>query len=252
MKNRRKRFCNIIITRTAKRSLNSVSHSFIYRMVKVSLRLLVFVGAVYFLTYTFWGMGSDTIAEGDTEIKSAVSDSAKTNTKAETDSEIDTKNDSAVSVFAVSEAEDVAIDKSDKSEATCDKTFDDTDLQEDDFINPTLGVLTSNFGSRWGRQHHGIDIGGDSGTEIYAALSGSVIFAGTADGYGNYIKLKHDNGYETAYGHCKSLAVKEGQYVEKGQLIAYMGSTGNSTGPHLHFEVKINGEFVNPLEYVVY
>lgn len=247
MKNRRKRFCNIVITGTAKKSLNSVSHSFVYRIGKVSLKLLAFVGSVYFLAYTFLGIESDTIAKIDTENKSAAIDTIKS--VSELNSQTDTDSEVAVSAFALSEAE---VFEEDSSDITGDVSIENTEPQEEDFINPTLGVLTSNFGSRWGRQHHGIDIGGDSGTEIYAALSGDVIFAGTADGYGNYVKLKHDNGYETAYGHCKSLVVKEGQYVEKGQLIAYMGSTGNSTGPHLHFEVKINGEFVNPLEYVVY
>lgn len=251
MKNRRKRFCNIIITGTAKKSLNTVSYSLVHRMGKVALKLLIFIGAVCFLTYNFLGVSSDTIAKVGTEKKIAVTDTIKSESVSESESNSQTDIDSevAVSAFAVSESEILEEDRSDTTGDTC---IENTDPQEEDFINPTLGVLTSNFGSRWGRQHHGIDIGGDSGTEIYAALSGNVIFAGTAGGYGNYIKLKHDNGYETAYGHCKSLVVKEGQYVEKGQLIAYMGSTGNSTGPHLHFEVKIDGEFVNPLEYVVY
>lgn len=250
MKNRRKRFCGLVITRPAKKSLNSVSHFLMHRMGKAVLKFSIFVGAVYFLAYTFLGVGSDTIAKVGTENKSTVTDTIKSESvsESESSSQTDADGEVAVSAFAVSEAE---VFEEDRSDATGDVSIENTDSQED-FINPTLGVLTSSFGSRWGRQHHGIDIGGDSGTEIYAALSGSVIFAGTADGYGNYIKLKHGNGYETAYGHCKSIVVKEGQYVEKGQLIAYMGSTGNSTGPHLHFEVKIDGEFVNPLEYVVY
>ena len=78
------------------------------------------------------------------------------------------------------------------------------------------------------------------------------LFSGTADGYGNYIKIDHGGGLETAYGHCSVLAANVGDEVERGQTIAYVGSTGNSTGPHLHFEVKIDGEFKNPLDYVVY
>ena len=128
---------------------------------------------------------------------------------------------------------------------------DDTD-KDDEFLNPTLGVLTSNFGTRWGRLHSGIDIGADEGEAICAAKSGRVIFSGTADGYGNYIKIDHGGGLETAYGHCSVLAANVGDEVERGQTIAYVGSTGNSTGPHLHFEVKIDGEFKNPLDYVVY
>lgn len=123
---------------------------------------------------------------------------------------------------------------------------------DDGFLNPTSGVLTSNFGTRRGRLHSGIDIGADTGNEIYAAKSGRIIFSGMADGYGNYVKIDHGNGLTTAYGHCSVLAVSEGDEVKKGQVIAYVGSTGNSTGPHLHFEVKLDGEFKNPLDYVVY
>lgn len=134
--------------------------------------------------------------------------------------------------------------------ANADAFEDNAD--EDGFLNPAPGTLTSSFGTRWGRRHSGIDIGADAGTEIYAVKSGRVIFSGIADGYGNYVKLDHGNGLQTAYGHCSALAVNEGDEVKKGQIIAYVGSTGNSTGPHLHFEVRVDGEFKNPLDYVVY
>ena len=159
----------------------------------------------------------------------------------------------AVGVIQGAEVENLSEDS-----ATDDKSLTNTDIQNDDtdtddeFLNPTLGVLTSNFGTRWGRLHSGIDIGADEGEAICAAKSGRVIFSGTADGYGNYIKIDHGGGLETAYGHCSVLAANVGDEVEKGQTIAYVGSTGYSTGPHLHFEVKIDGEFKNPLDYVVY
>lgn len=123
---------------------------------------------------------------------------------------------------------------------------------DDGFINPTEGVLTSSFGERWGRRHNGIDIGADMNTEIYAADSGTVTYAGEMSGYGNYVVIDHGNGFETAYAHCSSISVSAGDTVLKGQVIAHVGSTGNSTGPHLHFEVKENGEFLNPLDYVIY
>lgn len=123
---------------------------------------------------------------------------------------------------------------------------------EKSFINPTEGVLTSEFGPRGGRNHNGIDIGGDTGTEIYAAAGGEVTCADVVSGYGNYIVIDHKNGYETAYAHCDEMLVSEGETVLPNQLIAYMGSTGNSTGPHLHFEVKYCGEFCDPLDFVVY
>ena len=120
------------------------------------------------------------------------------------------------------------------------------------FVKPTEGVLTSEFGSRWGREHHGIDIGGEDGEKILAADSGRVVYAGWVEGYGNYLSIDHENGFETAYAHCSKLAVSEGEYVTQGQQIACMGSTGNSTGPHLHFEVKKDGEYLDPLRYVLY
>ena len=159
----------------------------------------------------------------------------------------------AVGVIQDAEVENLFEDSAadDKSLTNTDIQNDDTD-KDDEFLNPTLGVLTSNFGTRWGRLHSGIDIGADEGEAICAAKSGRVIFSGTADGYGNYIKIDHGGGLETAYGHCSVLAANVGDEVERGQTIAYVGSTGNSTGPHLHFEVKIDGEFKNPLDYVVY
>lgn len=120
------------------------------------------------------------------------------------------------------------------------------------FTEPTEGVLTSAFGSRWGREHNGIDIGGEDGAEILAADSGRVVYAGWMDGYGNYLIIEHENGFQTAYAHCSELVVSEGEYVAQGQKIACMGSTGNSTGPHLHFEVKKDGEYLDPLAYVLY
>ena len=120
------------------------------------------------------------------------------------------------------------------------------------FAQPTQGVLTSEFGFRWGRQHNGIDIGNDTGTEILAADSGRVVYAGWTEGYGNYVLIDHGNGFETAYAHCDELAVAEGDCVMQGEKIAYMGSTGNSTGPHLHFEIKRDGIFQDPMEYGLY
>lgn len=159
---------------------------------------------------------------------------------------------------AVGVIQDAEVENLFEDSAADDKSLTNTDIQNDDtgkddeFLNPTLGVLTSNFGTRWGRLHSGIDIGADEGEAICAAKSGRVIFSGTADGYGNYIKIDHGGGLETAYGHCSVLAANVGDEVERGQTIAYVGSTGNSTGPHLHFEVKIDDEFKNPLDYVVY
>lgn len=120
------------------------------------------------------------------------------------------------------------------------------------FIKPTLGVLSSRYGARWGRSHDGVDISGEYNSDIKAADGGVVTYSGWMSGYGNYIVIDHENGYQTAYGHCASLNVGEGDRVAKGEVIAKMGNTGRSTGTHLHFEVRKNGEYVNPLKYVGY
>ena len=120
------------------------------------------------------------------------------------------------------------------------------------FINPTYGTLSSRYGSRWGRRHQGIDIAGDYNSDINAADGGIVTYSGWMSGYGNYVVIDHENGYQTAYGHCASLGVSVGDRVAKGDVIAKMGNTGRSTGTHLHFEVRKNGEYVNPLKYVGY
>lgn len=120
------------------------------------------------------------------------------------------------------------------------------------FIRPASGYLSSRYGRRWGRNHNGIDIAGSHGSTIKAAAAGTVTYSGWMSGYGNYVVINHGNGYQTAYGHNSSLLVSVGQRVSQGQAIARMGSTGRSTGTHLHFEIKKNGVFQNPLEYVSY
>lgn len=119
-------------------------------------------------------------------------------------------------------------------------------------IKPVSGVVTSRFGARWGKTHKGLDIGAPKGTTIVAAASGKVDVSqyGYSGGYGNYILLTHENGVQTLYGHCTSLLVTKGQYVTQGQPIATVGSTGNSTGPHLHFEIRVNGVAQNPQNYL--
>jgi murein DD-endopeptidase MepM/ murein hydrolase activator NlpD len=118
------------------------------------------------------------------------------------------------------------------------------------FIWPCDGVVTSGFGMRWGRMHEGIDIGCPYGAPNRAAAAGTVIYAGWMSGYGNLVVVDHGNGLSTAYAHASSLAVSVGQSVAQGQTVSYVGSTGHSTGPHLHFEVRVNGVAVDPLGYL--
>jgi len=118
------------------------------------------------------------------------------------------------------------------------------------FIWPVLGPVTSPFGWRWGRMHEGIDIAAPSGTPIAASAAGTVIYAGWLGGYGNVVVIDHGGGISTTYGHQSSLAVGNGSYVAQGQTIGYVGSTGHSTGPHVHFEVRLNGVPQDPLGYL--
>ena len=111
---------------------------------------------------------------------------------------------------------------------------------------PTAGSTTSEFGSRWGRLHAGIDIAASTGTPIWAALPGTVVVAGSQSGYGNTVVLDHGGGKTTLYAHQSRIAVSQGQSVDQGQVIGYVGSTGRSTGPHLHFETRYGGSPKNP------
>lgn len=120
-------------------------------------------------------------------------------------------------------------------------------------VNPTSGNITSRYGSRESirdHTHKGLDIAAKTGTPIKAVADGTVRFAGVMGGYGNLIIISHGNNVETYYGHCSKLYVKQGQKVNAGDLIGAVGSTGNSTGSHLHFEIRLNGVYVNPQQYL--
>ena len=118
-------------------------------------------------------------------------------------------------------------------------------------IRPVSGTITSRFGPRWGTQHRGLDIATSTGTPVAAAASGTVVFSGwDSYGLGNCVKISHGNGVETVYGHNSALYVTVGEYVTQGQVICAVGSTGNSTGPHLHLEIRLDGVAQNPQLYL--
>ena len=110
--------------------------------------------------------------------------------------------------------------------------------------------ISSGFGQRWGSFHSGVDFATPLGTPVHAWKSGKVIYASWCGSYGNYIKIRHEDGTESCYAHLSRYACSVGDYVNCHDIIAYSGSTGNSTGPHLHFEIKVNNQFVNPLNYI--
>ncbi len=125
-----------------------------------------------------------------------------------------------------------------------------TDISSQGFIWPLNGPITSPFGMRWGSLHPGIDIGGFTGEPFVAAKGGRVIYASWMDGYGNATMVDVGGGIVTLYGHQVRLGVSVGQTVNQGQVIGYVGCTGLCTGPHLHFEVRVNGTAVNPMQFL--
>jgi murein DD-endopeptidase MepM/ murein hydrolase activator NlpD len=133
---------------------------------------------------------------------------------------------------------------------TSGSTSYDSSPSSSGLIWPVNGPVVSPFGWRWGRMHEGIDIGVGYGTPIHAAASGTVVYSGWMSGYGNFVIIDHGGGMATAYGHQSSIAAGNGQSVSQGQVIGYVGCTGHCFGPHLHFEVRINGSPVDPLGYL--
>ena len=119
-----------------------------------------------------------------------------------------------------------------------------------ELIYPTNGTFTSPFGQRWGRLHAGIDLASAQGTPIRAADSGKVVLRAFTGGYGNYTCIQHSSSLSTCYAHQSRFGVSSGQSVSKGKVIGYVGNTGNSTGAHLHFEVRVNGTPRDPMGYL--
>lgn len=127
---------------------------------------------------------------------------------------------------------------------------EDDAVSDSGMVWPASGAVTSGFGVRWGRLHSGIDIGAGYGAPIRAAQDGTVILAGYNGGYGNCVVIDHGGGLSTLYGHMSSVDASEGQSVDAGDYIGDVGSTGNSTGPHLHFETRVGGDAENPMRYL--
>ncbi|WP_018682756.1 peptidoglycan DD-metalloendopeptidase family protein [Actinokineospora enzanensis] len=119
------------------------------------------------------------------------------------------------------------------------------------YVRPAQGTFTSGFGARWGVTHYGVDIANSIGTPIVAVADGVVIEAGPASGFGLWVRIQHPDGTISVYGHMNDFVVREGQQVKAGQLIAHIGNRGQSTGPHLHFEIwDAAGRKMNPLPWL--
>ena len=119
-------------------------------------------------------------------------------------------------------------------------------------MEPISGIITSRFGYRRSGSHTGLDIATSAGTPIRAAASGTVVHAGWSGGYGYLVKIQHTDSIQTYYAHCSKIYVSVGQYVNQGDIISAVGSTGNSTGPHLHLEIRVNNTPLNPQNYLYY
>lgn len=194
------------------------------------------------IPYTSEKINDDDMYEDESITVTAGSDGAKTITS---------------SITAVNGIE---IEKKQLSETICAEPVNEvirigtkkrpTGIGSGNFLFPTNGVISSRFGMRWNRLHKGLDIANDTGTDIRAADEGIVCYSGEMSGYGNIIIIDHKNGYKTYYGHCSKLYAKNGSVVSKGDIIAAMGSTGNSTGPHLHFEIRKDNTPLDPSEFV--
>lgn len=118
------------------------------------------------------------------------------------------------------------------------------------YVLPALGVFTSGFGQRWGTFHNGIDIAGPIGSPIYAVADGTVIDAGPASGFGLWVRIRHDDGTVSVYGHMYDFVVSRGERIRAGMQIARMGNRGDSTGPHLHFEIIVGGRHIDPQRWL--
>ncbi|GAB3939041.1 M23 family metallopeptidase [Corynebacterium tapiri] len=156
----------------------------------------------------------------------------------------DAPTQAAPQVLAIPEFKPVSglAEQLDKAvQASSERAAADKAMRGSSVVNPAEGAFTSGFGMRWGSMHNGIDIANAMGTPILAAMDGTVIDAGPASGYGNWVRIKHDDGSITVYGHMETIDVTVGQHVTAGQKIAGMGSRGFSTGSHLHFEIHPGG-----------
>ena len=159
-----------------------------------------------------------------------------------------------VQVVAVEPTANVAVHNEELARGTAfaqERAQREERLQQPLYVMPTKGIFTSNFGYRWGVLHAGIDLANSIGTPILAVSDGVVIDAGPTAGYGMWVKLRHPDGTVTLYGHVNSVLVSVGQSVMAGDQIATMGNRGNSTGPHLHFEVLLGGsERIDPVPWL--
>ncbi|WP_346887767.1 M23 family metallopeptidase [Clostridium sp. UBA1056] len=166
-----------------------------------------------------------------------------------------TNDDSLVSFTVTKENHVRYIQKTNEQVAFTPLSRGNTEINREVFLHnsittPIKGILTATFGEqREGYYHKGVDLAANTGTKIQAALDGTVSFSGVADGYGKVVIIDHSDNLQTVYAHCSKLDVSSGEQVLRGQFVAEVGNTGDSTGPHLHFEIRVDGVPIDPLRY---
>jgi len=174
-------------------------------------------------------------------------------TKAQIDAEVAESKalaDASAQLAARIQEVQAAASRSSSGDGSTDTSPSPVSAPPSSFIWPLSGPITSPFGMRWGTLHPGIDIGVPTGTPIHAAAAGKVIWCGWMSGYGNLVMIDHGGSLASLYGHQSRIAVSCGESVAQGQVIGYVGCTGFCTGPHLHFEIRVNGSPVDPLGYL--
>lgn len=164
---------------------------------------------------------------------------------------------SAAEVGEAAEAEKRALDEAEAEQEVAEaearaeaEAAAAAEAAKPDWVTPSDDHISSYFGQRWGRMHQGLDFANEDGEENLAAGAGTVTYSGWMSGYGNFVVIDHGGGIETAYGHAEELLVDVGDDVEPGDPVSLTGDSGHSTGPHLHFEVRIHGEQVDPLPWL--
>lgn len=137
-----------------------------------------------------------------------------------------------------------------ENRGTTQEVLENSEIQDASFAIPVFAEISSPFGQRWGREHKGIDFAANHGDDVYSANNGTVSYSGYEESFGNLIIIDHGNGFESYYAHLSERVVSYGESVSKGQLIGRVGSSGNSTGPHLHFEIRKDKIPQNPAEFI--
>lgn len=194
---------------------------------------------------------TDKLYTGETRIKQEGQTGLKAVTKKITKENGESVSEEVLQETLKEEPEPQIILVGTKEQDTATLSRGNTDRGSGKLASPLSSLrITSGFGPRWGRTHLGVDFGMNQGSPIFAAGSGTVVFTGYSGSYGNLVKIDHGEGLMTCYAHCSEITAVQGQTVKTGDTVAKVGSTGNSTGPHLHFEVRINGQNVDPMKYL--